>query len=56
MTATSGPGLSLMSEVVGLASMTELWPERKSLQKFFWMTDADGKRFAAPEPAQLGKQ
>ena len=42
--------------VYDAASMTELWPERKNLQKFFWMTDADGKRFAAPEPAQLGKQ
>jgi len=41
--------------VYDAASMTEVWPERQHLQKFFWMTDADGSRFAAPEPAQLGK-
>jgi imidazolonepropionase-like amidohydrolase len=40
--------------VFDAASMTEVWPERKHLQKFFWMTDAEGTRFAAPEPAQLG--
>ena len=40
--------------VYDAASMTELWPERKKLEKFFWMTDAEGTRFAAPEPARLG--
>ena len=40
--------------VYDAASMTEVWPERKHLRKFFWMTDADGTRFAAPEPARLG--
>jgi len=42
--------------VYDAASMTEVWPERKTLQRFFWMTDTESKRFAAPEPARLGHQ
>jgi Tol biopolymer transport system component/imidazolonepropionase-like amidohydrolase len=36
-------------------SMTELWPERKPLPRFFWMNDADAHKFAAPEPPPFGK-
>jgi Tol biopolymer transport system component len=34
-------------------SMAEVWPEFKKLPKFFWQTDEDTKRFAAPEPQPL---
>ena len=37
--------------VFDAASMTELWPQRKPLARFFWQTEEDTKRFAAPAPA-----
>jgi len=30
--------------------MTQLWPTRRTPGRFFWQTDADARRFAAPEP------
>jgi imidazolonepropionase-like amidohydrolase len=36
--------------VFDAASMTELWPQRKPLARFFWQTEEDTKRFAAPAP------
>jgi imidazolonepropionase-like amidohydrolase len=35
-------------------SMTQVWPDRRKLDPFFWMTAADARRFAAPEAPALG--
>ena len=34
-------------------SMTTLWPERRTLKRFFWQTEEDFQRFRAPEAAAL---
>jgi len=34
-------------------SMTQLWPARRKPGRFFWQTDADARRFAAPEPRAM---
>jgi hypothetical protein len=41
--------------VYDAASMDEVWPEFKKLPKFFWQSNADAKRFAAPEPRPLAQ-
>ena len=35
-------------------SMATVWPERKALRRFFWMSESDFRTFAAPQPAGLG--
>ena len=35
-------------------SMATVWPERKALRRFFWMSESDFRKFAAPQPAGLG--
>jgi Tol biopolymer transport system component len=37
-------------------SMATLWPERKSLERFFWQTEADYQRFKAAEPTPIGRR
>lgn len=34
------------------ASMTQVWPTWQPLQRFFWMSPEDHRRFAAPAPAR----
>jgi Tol biopolymer transport system component len=41
--------------VYDAASMAEVWPEFKKLPKFFWATEEQAKRFAAPEPQPLAQ-
>jgi Tol biopolymer transport system component len=36
-------------------SMTELWPQRRRLDRFFWQTDDQFRRWAAPEPPTLAR-
>ena len=34
-------------------SLTEVWPEHRPLRPFFWMPDADVKKFGAPIPPAI---
>ena len=34
-------------------SMTQVWPARKELSRFFWQTPEDQQRFAPPRPKDL---
>jgi hypothetical protein len=36
-------------------SMAELWPERRRLNRFFWQTDDEFRRWAAREPRELAR-
>jgi Tol biopolymer transport system component len=36
-------------------SMTTLWPVRRPLNRFFWMTEADRQKFRAAEPGPFGR-
>lgn len=37
-------------------SMTQLWPTRRLLGKFFWQSEAEAKKWAAPEAPVVGRK
>src|SRR5262245_20688254 len=41
--------------VYDASSMASLWPERRTLHRFFWQTRADYEKYRAAPPAGLGR-
>jgi hypothetical protein len=42
--------------VYDASSMATLWPERRTLKRFFWQSEDDYKKFFAPAPPALAKR